>query len=50
MEENYIPTFKTLKSGFIFRGKKNYFEDWVSEIQFKIKYFCRLPDQKNCLE
>ena len=47
--ENYITLFNTLKSGFICQRKKT-FEDWVSEIQFKTEYFCRLPELKNYLE
>ena len=43
-------TFNFLKSRFIRQRKKNYFEDWVSKIQFKIEYFCCLPDPKKCLE
>ena len=48
--ENYVTTFNTLKSGFICRCKKNLFEDWVSEIQFKAEYLCLLQDLKRCLE
>ena len=40
---NYILQFK---SGFICQ----HFEDWFSKSYFKTEYFCRLPDQKHCLE
>ena len=43
-EENNITAFNTSKS------VKIYFEDWLSEIKFKIEYFCHLPDLKKCLE
>ena len=44
IEENYVTIFNTLKYGL-----KNYLEDWVSEIQFKIEYFWRLADLKRGL-
>ena len=38
------------KSGFFLPTWKNYFEDYVSENQFKIEYFSSLPELKTCLE
>ena len=45
IEKNYVTIFNTFKYGL-----KNYLEDWVSEIQFKIEYFRRLADLKRGLE
>lgn len=44
IEENNISVFNTLKS------LKKHFEEWLSEIKFKIECFCHLPDLKKCLE
>ena len=48
-KENCITAFGTLKPRAMCQGNKA-FEDGVSEIQFKIEYFCCLPDLKKCLE
>ena len=48
-DELYKTTFYALNLG-LFVCTKNYFEDTVTETEFKIEYFYRLLDLKKCLE